>query len=210
MSNQSAMQQIREEIAKKPRGRPILMSSILSLASRNNAKQIFHRLVESGELVRVARRIYMRPKKSKYVGMVMPSIQEIVTAIAEETGETISIHGAEAARQLGLTAQMPIRPVYNTTGWSREIVVGKQIIKFKHVRPSKIILPGTIAGLVITALWYIGKDNFDQKTVEKIKERLSEEDFLSVIQACNKMPEWMEKNFKRSIGNEGKIFSVKC
>lgn len=202
MNHISAMQQVRAEIAKKPRGQPILMSSIPGFATRNNTKQIFHRLIESGELVRIARSIYMRPKKSKYVGVVMPSIEEIVKAIAEESGETIGMHGAEAARLLGLTTQMPIHPTYCTTGCSREIEVGKQKIRFKHVRPNKIILPGTIAGLVITALWYLGKENVDQKTVEKIKSRLSEKEFLSVVAARNKMPEWMEKLFKTGIGNE--------
>ncbi len=68
--------------------------------------------VKQGEIARVSRGVFVRPKKSRYVGEVMPEPSKVAQAIANAHGETIQVQGAEAARLLGLTTQMPLQPVF--------------------------------------------------------------------------------------------------
>jgi hypothetical protein len=74
-----------------------------------------------------------------------------------KAGGPIEVHGAEAARRFGFSAQMPVRPVYYTTGPSRRIEYSGIPIILKHVSPRKLVAPGTNVGLAISALWYLGE-----------------------------------------------------
>ena len=79
-----------------------------------------------------------------YLGKVLPGSEEIIKAISERTGEIIVMHGAEAVRRLNLSTQVPMQPIYYTTGISRRMRVGNIEITFKHISPSKLVNPGTI------------------------------------------------------------------
>ena len=82
------------------------------------------RLVERGEIERLARGVFVRPRKSRHVGNVLPGVGAVVHAMATASGATVQMHGAEAARRLGLTNQAPVSPVYHTSASSRSIRVG--------------------------------------------------------------------------------------
>ena len=69
-------------------------------------------LVEESAIQRIARGVFVRPKQSRFVGNVMPDVSSVVQVIAKEHGETIQVHGAEAARRFNLSTQMPTTPVY--------------------------------------------------------------------------------------------------
>ena len=55
----------------------------------------------------------------------MPDVHEVLKVIAEQSGETIPLHGAEAARRLKLSSQVPAIPIFYTSGRSRQIIIGK-------------------------------------------------------------------------------------
>lgn len=181
---------IKEKINRIPRGKPFVMKTINS-ASYANVRQVLARLVKSGEVMRATRGIYVRPKEVAYLGKVLPSSNEIVKVISEQTGEVITPHGAEAARMLQLSTQAPMRPIFYTSGTSRKITVGKQIITLKHVSPRKQIKPQTRVGLVISSLWYLGKDHISEGAIETIKHQLSEKEFIELLNCSNQMPAWM-------------------
>lgn len=186
---------VQNQIIRIPRGKPFPINAIGEEASYANVRQVLSRLVKSGEIMRVTRGIYVRPKEVPYIGRVLPSSDEVVKAISKQTGEIITPHGAEAVRILHLSTQVPVRPIYNTNGTSRKIKLGKQTITLKHVSQRKQVKPGTITGLVIAALWYVGKNNVTQITINTLKERLSEQQFTEVLRHTNQMPVWMAQAF---------------
>lgn len=188
---------IKNQLNRMPKGIPFTIQSITENASYANARQVLSRLVKTGEVMRATRGLYVRPKEVPYLGKVLPSSEKVVQAISKQTGEIITPHGAEAVRMLQLSTQVPMRPIYYTSGTSRKIKVGKQIITLKHISPRKQVNPGTVTCTVITALWYLGKHNMNEIVVKKIKEQLSEKQFSDLLKHTNKMPVWMINAFKQ-------------
>lgn len=190
-----AIDEVKEYIQKIEEGESFTAKSLHHLATAENVRQILTRMVQAGEIKRLARGVYVKPKHSPRVGLILPSSKEIAMLIANATGETIGIHGAEAARQLQLTTQVPLLLIYYTTGYSREMKIRNQTIQLKHVNPSKLIAPGTIAGTVISALMYLGSEQVSEKTVQKIKNQLTQEEFETVLKEIKYMPAWMANVF---------------
>lgn len=191
---------LQNQVNRIPRGKPFAMSSIGKEASYANVRQVLSRLVKTGEVMRATRGIYVRPKEVKYFGKVLPGSEEIMKVISKQTGETITPHGAEAARLLQLSTQVPMRPIFYTSGTSRKIKLGKQIITLKHISPRKQVKPGTITGLVISALWYLGKNHINDEVINTIKQRVTEKQFSELLKHTNQMPVWMAIPFKQYYG----------
>src|SRR5665648_1158886 len=95
---------VRNSIRSIPLGKPFAMKSINGGKSYTNVRKVVSRLTKSGELMRAARGIYVRPKKVPYLGKVLPGAEEIVKAISKQTGEVIAVHGAEAVSYTHLRA----------------------------------------------------------------------------------------------------------
>ena len=193
----TASARIKEYIASIPEGKPFTTSALRPLASTDNIRQILNRQVKSGEIKRVARGVFLKPKFILPLGEQSPLASDVARVIAESTGETIAVHGSEAARQLQLTTQVPMRTVFYTSGNSRTLKIANRSIKLQHVNPSKLIAPGTTCGLIISALTYLKKENVTTKTINIIKERVSPEEFQQTTNMVEHMPAWMADLFYR-------------
>jgi len=121
-----------QQIAKIPLGEPFTNTRFLRSGSRAAVDKILSRLVEEGAIQRIARGVFVRPKQSRFVGNVMPDVSRVVQVIAKDHGETIQVHGAEAARRFKLSTQMPTTQVYYTSGPTREIRIGNLKMKLMH------------------------------------------------------------------------------
>ena len=141
--------------------------------------------------MRISRGVFVRPKINRFVGKILPEPFQVAKAIAEKSNATIQIHGAEAVRRLGLSTQMPIQPVFYTSGPSKQVQLGKITIQLKHTTSRKLTLANRPAGLAITALWYLGKNAVTVNTVEEIKKKLPPEEFAALKAAIPSMPTWM-------------------
>jgi Family of unknown function (DUF6088) len=190
----TASADIKAYILNLPEGESFSSNALRSFASTENIRQILNRLVKSGEIKRVARGIFVKPKRLSS-GEQLPSSFEIAETLTKSTGETIIVHGAEAARQLQLTTQVPMRLVFYTNGNTRTLKIANRTIRLKHVNPSRLIAPGTMAGLVISALLYLGRDAVTTDTISAIKQRISKAEFKETIALTEKMPAWMSDIF---------------
>lgn len=200
-----AVAMIKEYIKEIPEGKPFTTGSLRHLASADNLRQILNRLTKLGVIKRVSRGIYVKPENAPHLGRTLPLVKEIAEAVAHSTGENVAMHGAEAARQLGLSTQVPMRLVMYTTGNTREIKIKNQTVLLKHVSPSKLIAPGTIAGTVISALMYLGQEHVTQNTLQKIRDKLTSEDYENVLQQIKYMPAWLANlfyHFQKADSNE--------
>jgi|SRR5713226_2192721 len=182
---------IRRRIAEIPVGEPFTPTAFLECGTRASVDQTLSRLVKTGSIERVTRGVFVRPEVSRYVGKVSPSPLQVAEAIARTMGATVQVHGAEAARRLELTTQVPTQPVYCTSGPSKRIRVGKMEIRLQHVCQRKLALAGRPAGLALAALWYLGKSEVTPALIEKIRRKLSSTEFEALKSATSAMPAWM-------------------
>ena len=72
--------------------------------------------------------------------------EKVAQAIGRATGEIVVQSGATAANSLGLTTQVPVRPVYLTSGPNRRLQLGKQLVELRHAKPWQLAEPHTRAG----------------------------------------------------------------
>jgi hypothetical protein len=70
-------------------------------------------------------------------------------------------------------------------------------VELRHAAPRKLALSGRPAGLALTALWYLGKNQTTSAVVEKIKNRLPPEEFEALKSATVYMPAWMAQAIRR-------------
>ncbi len=193
--NMTAIEKIRQYIDKLEKGQTFSAKNLYHLASTDNVRQALGRLTQSGEITRVSRGVFIKPEHVKNIGEVLPSVHELTAMLAESAGEHISIHGAEAARQLQLTTQVPMRPVYYTTGHSRKLKFGSHTIELRHMSPKKLQASKSITGKVIAALSYLGQESVTLDTIQTLQNKLSKEEFSKVTQELVHMPGWMANLF---------------
>jgi predicted transcriptional regulator of viral defense system len=131
------------------------------------ARKALQRLVDAGELERVAIGIYVRPIIDTVIGKVSTSIEAIAKAIARRDRASNVPTGVYALKRLGLSTQVPLKVVFLTNGTPREIKVGNASITFKKTTPKNVAAVGEISRLAIQALLTIGKE---QVTPDEIKK----------------------------------------
>ena len=183
---------IKNRVQRVQQGEPFTNNRFLKLGSRPAVDKAISRLVDQGVIERVARGVFVRPRNSRFVGRVMPDVSRVIEVIAKSHGEVIQVHGAEAARRFKISAQMPTRPVYYTSGPSREIRVGKLKVKLMHTSSHrKLQHAGKKPGLALSALWYLGKEQVNAETIHLIREGLSSAEFKTL--RSSSMPAWMSE-----------------
>jgi len=182
---------IRQRIAGMPVGEPFASAAFLNCGTRASVDQTLSRLVKAGDIERVARGVFVRPEVSRFVGKVMPDLQKVAETVARTTGSIIQVHGAEAARRLELSTQVPTQPVFVTSGPTKRIRVGKMEIRLQHVCQRKLALAGRPAGLALAAMWYLGKKEMTPALIEKIRHQLGTSEFEVLKSATNAMPAGM-------------------
>lgn len=187
----SVSAEIRERVKRLPKGTPFTPKSFLDIGGRSAVDKALARLAQEGSIDRVNRGVYARPKPSRYFGKALPATSEIVQAIARANGETISVHGAEALRELGLTTQTPVRTVFLTTGRSRSLNIAGRVVELQHTKPAYVRLAGTQVGSAIAALLYLGRERVTEEVVSLLKKRLSVREWSALEAELPRLPSWL-------------------
>ena len=188
----STAQAIRTHIRNLPRGRPFTTSRFAEHGARGAVDRALSRIVHAGEIERLSRGVFVRPGKSRFVGKVLPGVFDVVRVIAGDNGETVQVHGAEAARRFGLTTQAPVTPTFHTSASSRQVRIGNTTVRLiRTANPRRLQFAGEPAGLALAALWYLGKDHVTPETVATIRSALSADEFKKLRSAD--LPAWMTK-----------------
>jgi len=171
-----------------------LKGSRSGFGTKNAVSKAIARLVNRGELERVYRGIYMRPKPGRYIARARPNPWTLLSLITRQKRLSLQIHGANAVRKFGLSTQMPLIPIYYTSGASRSVFIGKAEIRLVHAAPMVMQHAGTEVGVAISALFYLGKGGSTPECITAIKKRLRPED-LAILMTC-KLPKWMSTVLK--------------
>ncbi len=182
---------IRRRIEEMPLGEPFTPTVLLECGTRVSVDQNLSRLVKAGVIERVTRGVFVRPEINRFVGKVMPEPLKVAETVAKTTGAIVQVHGAEAARRLELSTQVPMQPVFVTSGPSKRIRMGNLEIRLQHVCQRKLALAGRPAGLALSAMWYLGKAEVTPALIEKIRRKLGASEFEVLKSATSSMPAWM-------------------
>jgi hypothetical protein len=180
---------ILEETKSLPEGAPIAAKALLHLGKRAAVDQALSRLAGRGKLLRARRGMYLRPVESRF-GTRAPSVEKVVEATAVQSSETIVSSGAAAANRLGLTPQVPVRQVYLTSGPSRQLRLGKQIVELKHAPSWQFALAGSRAGEVLRALAWVGP-NAAKKALRSLQKNLTAEEIRKLKTVASSLPTWL-------------------
>ena len=186
---QTLAKQILEHASQFPEGTPLAAKELLHLGSRAAVDQVLSRRVGRGTLLRVGRGIYVLPVESRF-GTRAPTTIRMVEGLATQRGETIVPHGAAAANALGLTTQVPMRAVYLTSGRSRQLKLGAQMVEFRHAPIWQLIFPGRAAGDVVRALAWLGPEKAGE-AIRKLSAKLPASELKEVASARARLPTWM-------------------
>ena len=92
---------------------------------------------------------------------------------------------------------MQIKPVYYTSGTSREVKVGARHVRLLHIAPKKMQHAGTIVGLALCALFYLGKKGVSDMVIASIKAKMAPSEFKRL--ADSEIPVWMQVALRQAI-----------
>ncbi|BDY04685.1 DUF6088 family protein [Ferrimonas sp. YFM] len=126
---------VESRIKRLQKGQPFAIQSFYALGTNAAVQKAFSRLVAQGELARVGRGIYCRPKPLQ----AMPSVKTTTTAEklarywVRLHGYKMVPQGVEEAYRLGLQTQAPMRTIYWTNGPSKVFTIGNQKVEVRHV-----------------------------------------------------------------------------
>ena len=163
----------------------------LDVGTRAAVDQTLSRLVRKGVIRRLGTGLYDFPRGHPVLGTLSPGADELAKAIGARTGDIVFPSGAAAANFLGLSTQVPARPVYLTNGPSRTRKVGGRTIVLRHARVPIIDLISGKANFVLQALSYLGKDNIDDQTILQCANRLDDRDMKDLATTASRIPGWL-------------------
>lgn len=159
--------------------------------------KILSLMVSYNILERLAKGIYYKPIVTEY-GNVYPSAEKIVRAIAEHEHAEILPTGELALNALGLSTQIPMKPVYLTTGSPRVIVVGRKQIRLKRRTPRMYAYKSKLMPLLELAMKAKGHSNISEADISRIRELLRDSQEIELVYGdLGNAPVWIRKILKQ-------------
>ncbi len=172
-----------------PEGSYLSAKALLHLGNRAAVDQALSRLVRRGSLMRAGRGIYVRQIEGKF-GRRPPSAATLVRKMGQQRGETVTVHGAAAANALGLTTQVPVREIYLTSGRSRRLKLGAQVVEMRHAPSWQLLLPERPAGDAVRALAWLGPKHAAE-ALRTLGRKLSKAELREITATRSRLPTWM-------------------
>ncbi|SFM02498.1 Transcriptional regulator, AbiEi antitoxin, Type IV TA system [Rugamonas rubra] len=194
---------IRAVLSAAGAGRVFSPVDFAHLGSRAAIDKVLSRLTASGTIRRVARGLYDVPRTHATMGRLLPSTEEIASAIANRGSLRLQPSGAYAANLLGLTEQVPIKLAFLTDGNSRTIAIGSQTIILKHTTPRNMATAGRISGMAIQALRHLGRIHVDAQVIARLKRRLTPEDRAVLQDDAALAPAWIADIMRHVAQDDG-------
>jgi hypothetical protein len=179
-------------ISKRERGKVFASKDFLDIGSREAVDQALSRLARRGEISRLGRGLYYCPRRNETLGIELPpDPDEVAQALARRTGNRIVPSGAVAANTLGLSTQVPAKPVYLTDGRTRKLRIGNTVFTVRHVPPKDLPLGSPSSAMVIQALRFLGRDAISADTVSRLRRKLSPQERRKLLEDARYTAEWI-------------------
>ncbi|KRC70962.1 hypothetical protein ASE30_15630 [Achromobacter sp. Root83] len=170
------------------------------LGSRDAVDKALQRLAAAGQLRRIDRGLYDRPKINSLTKKpVAPDYRAVVDAIARRDQLRLLVDGMTAANDLGLTDAVPAHVTIHTDARRRAIQLDKLVIQFKLTAPSRLYWAGRPAMRVVQALHWL-KDTLPTnrpnilKRLSALLDDPAQGDAIrqDLLAGFNTLPAWMQ------------------
>src|SRR5690606_27365362 len=92
--------------------------------------------------------------------------------------------------------QVPVREVYLTSGPTRKLRLGNQVVELRHAPAWQLVLPGRKAGALIRALAWLGPEQASD-AIESVRGRLPESERSAVVELRRMLPTWLAQQVSR-------------
>jgi hypothetical protein len=194
-------ERILEHAQKLPEGTLLSAREFLHLGSRAAVDQSLKRLTEKKQLLKLYHGVYVRPVETKF-GTRAPEPAKVMESIRRMQAETVVPHGAAEANVLGLTTQVPTRIVYLTSGKSRTMKLGAQVIEMKHAPRWMLIVSHGEAGRVVRALGWLGKRRAPE-ALRSLKHKLPSSEVEELAAVRSALPSWLAKSIGETLVAHG-------
>jgi len=162
-------------------------------ANQNSIEKELSKLNANGVIKRFRKGIYYKPKKSSLFGDVLPNPSAIAQAIAKLNHARIAPNGSMALNMLGLSDQVPMKYIYLNDKLHKSEFVGNIEIVFKRINAKKLTASNKKAGLVLSAIEYLGQDAFNHSDlVKEFADKLNVTDIKDLDKASKNYPIWVQ------------------
>lgn len=173
------------------RGTVFTPDTFATLGSRASIDKALQRLVARGELRRLSRGLYDKPRHDDLLGVLWPSVDAVIKAIAGRNRMRTQPAGAYAANLLGLSEQVPAKVLLLTDGLSRTVQAGPMRITLKRTTPRQMAAAGRLSGLLIQAFKSIGAPHLSERQIEHLRASLPAAQRARVADDIALAPVWM-------------------
>ena len=195
----SLSEQILQHASDSPEGTVLFSKGLLHMANRAAVDQSLSRLANKGQLMRIGRGAYVSPVKTRF-GNRPPDIDKSLESLSRQSGETIVPGGGSVAHGLGVTTQAPVRPIYLTSGTSRNLQFGNITVELRHAPKWQLVHPNKMSGNIIRALASIGPEESEDFLVD-VSSRLTEEDITELAESRVSAPRWIAESVSGMISS---------
>ena len=142
-------------------------NDFVDLANRAAVDKTLQRLAIAGDLRRIDRGLYDRPRQSALTGQTtVPDYRAVIQAVARRDRVRVLIDGMSAANEIGLTTAVPAHIEVLADARIKPVWLGSQEIRFKVAAPSRLYWAGRPAMRVVQALYWL------QDTLDDPEERV--------------------------------------
>jgi hypothetical protein len=146
------------------------------LGSRAAVDKTLQRLTVAGNLRRIDRGLYDKPRKNELTGCpTVPDYRAVIRAVARRDKVRIVVDGMTAANEIGLTTAVPARIEVLADARLKPIKLGNQEIHFKFAAPSRLYWADRPGMRVVQALHWmqdILSQDSERQRVQAVLRRL--------------------------------------
>lgn len=177
-------------------------ADFVDIASRTAIDKALQRLVAGGDLRRIDRGLYDRPRRNALTGRTaVPDYRAVIQAVSRRDKARIVIDGMTAANDLGLTTAVPARIEVLVDARLKPIRLGNQVIQFKTAAPSRLFWAGRPAMRVVQALHWLqdmlSNEAERRRAIERLRKVLADPDHGPAIRddlrtGLSALPIWMQ------------------
>jgi hypothetical protein len=183
--------QIARRVQRAARGTVFTPDSFAAVGSRAAIDKALQRLAARGELRRLSRGLYDKPRQDELLGTLWPSVESVVKAIAGKNRLRTQPAGVYAANMLGLSEQVPAKVLLLTDGVSRTVQAGPMRITLKRTTPRQMAAAGRLSGLLIQAFKSLGAAHLTPEHVARLRRSIPAAERSKVAADITLAPVWM-------------------
>ncbi|WP_434323700.1 DUF6088 family protein [Mycoplasma capricolum subsp. capricolum] len=190
--------QIQDRIDSFRSGKVFISNDFLDIASNETVRRTLNKLVNENKIKRIMNGFYYNPEYSELIHEYeMFTINELAFSIARKYNWEIAPFGIACLNILGLSTQVPAKMIYVSNGKNKTYKIQKREIEFKKVNNKEISNMSLKTKIVIQAIKEIGKNELNQKDINKIQNQLSDTEKQNLLKEAKNTTAWIYEYIKK-------------